>query len=108
MTKDDIISLPNPHLRQKSKRVGVVNDAIEKIGKDHKGKFNIIHAAVGDVGEGDVSLAVTTKSNILGLHVKAEPNALLAARQANVIIQQYGIIYKLLFCSLFIKQHSST
>lgn len=31
MTKDDIITLPNPHLRQKSKRVGVINDEILKI-----------------------------------------------------------------------------
>lgn len=71
-------------------------DAIEKIGKEFKGKFNIVHAAVGDIGEGDVSLAATTKSTILGLHVKAEPNAIVAARQSGVVIQQYGIIYKLL------------
>ncbi len=31
MTKDDIIALPNNHLRQKSKRVGVVTDAIKQI-----------------------------------------------------------------------------
>jgi peptide deformylase len=31
MTKDDIISLPNPHLRQKSQRVGVVTDEIKRI-----------------------------------------------------------------------------
>jgi peptide deformylase len=34
MTKDDIISLPNPHLRLKSKRVGIVTDAIKKIVAD--------------------------------------------------------------------------
>lgn len=31
MTKDDIIALPNPHLRQKSKRVGVVTDEIKQV-----------------------------------------------------------------------------
>lgn len=31
MTKDDIITLPNPHLRQKSQKVGVVTDAIRNI-----------------------------------------------------------------------------
>lgn len=71
-------------------------DAIEKLSKDFKSKFNIVHAAVGDIGEGDVSLAATTKSKIFGLHVKAEPNALIIARQDSVIIQSYGIIYKLL------------
>ncbi len=71
-------------------------DAIEKLSKDFKSKFNIVHAAIGDIGEGDISLAATTKSKIFGLHVKAEPNALIAARQNNVVIQSYGIIYKLL------------
>src|SRR5437762_518886 len=31
MTKDDIIALPNPHLRQKSKRVGIITDEIRQI-----------------------------------------------------------------------------
>jgi peptide deformylase len=31
MTKEDIIALPNPHLRQKSKRVGVITDEIREI-----------------------------------------------------------------------------
>lgn len=34
MTKDDIISLPNPHLRQKSARVGVISDEILAIIQD--------------------------------------------------------------------------
>jgi len=34
MTKDDIIALPNPHLRQKSKRVGVITDEIKQIVTD--------------------------------------------------------------------------
>jgi peptide deformylase len=36
MTKDDIIALPNPHLRQKSQRVGVVSPEIVKIVEDMK------------------------------------------------------------------------
>jgi peptide deformylase len=31
MTKDDIIALPNPHLRQKSQRVGLVTNEIHQI-----------------------------------------------------------------------------
>ncbi len=34
MTKDDIIALPNPHLREKSKRVGIVTDEIRQIVRD--------------------------------------------------------------------------
>lgn len=31
MTKDDIIALPNPHLRQKSEKVGVITDKIKQV-----------------------------------------------------------------------------
>ncbi|HUY85213.1 MAG TPA: peptide deformylase [Candidatus Dormibacteraeota bacterium] len=34
MTKDDIIALPNPHLRQKSKRVGMITDKIRQVVAD--------------------------------------------------------------------------
>lgn len=34
MKKEDIIKLPNKHLRQRSKRVGIVSDEIKKIIKD--------------------------------------------------------------------------
>lgn len=34
MTKEDIIALPNPHLRQKSKRVGIITDEIKQIVSD--------------------------------------------------------------------------
>jgi peptide deformylase len=36
MTKDDIISLPNPHLRQKTAKVGLVTDEIRAIVEDMK------------------------------------------------------------------------
>lgn len=34
MTKDDIIKLPNPHLREKSRRVGIITDEIRRIVRD--------------------------------------------------------------------------
>lgn len=34
MTKDDIIALPHPHLRQKSARVGIITDKIRQIVDD--------------------------------------------------------------------------
>jgi peptide deformylase len=34
MTKDDIITLPNPHLRQKSQKVGVITDEIRQVVAD--------------------------------------------------------------------------
>lgn len=34
MTKDDIIALPNPHLRQKSQRIHVVTDEVQQLADD--------------------------------------------------------------------------
>lgn len=34
MTKDDIIALPNPHLRQKSARVGIITDEVLDVIRD--------------------------------------------------------------------------
>src|SRR2546421_128593 len=31
MTKDDVITLPNPHLRERSKKVGIITDDIKKL-----------------------------------------------------------------------------
>lgn len=36
MTKDDIIALPNPHLREKSKKVGIITPEIKKLIADMK------------------------------------------------------------------------
>jgi peptide deformylase len=36
MTKDDIIALPNPHLRQKSEKVSVISDELIRIIEDMK------------------------------------------------------------------------
>jgi peptide deformylase len=36
MTKDDIITLPNPHLRQKSERVGIITPEIKQVVDDMK------------------------------------------------------------------------
>lgn len=36
MTKDDIIALPNPHLRQKSKKVGIITPEIKALITDMK------------------------------------------------------------------------
>lgn len=36
MKKDDIISLPNPHLRQRAKKVGLINGQIKQLVEDMK------------------------------------------------------------------------
>ncbi len=71
-------------------------DSISKLSKKSAKKVNIVFSGVGDISESDVELAFNTGSNIIGLHVKAEANAIVLARRRNVSITLFDIIYKLL------------
>jgi len=70
--------------------------SLAKLSKKLEKGFHIIHAAVGDISESDVTLAATTGSIIVGLHVKTEPNAKTLARRGSIDIRQFDIIYKLI------------
>jgi translation initiation factor IF-2 len=59
-------------------------------------KFNIIATGVGDITARDVMLAADTDSEIIGLHVKTEANALQESQKQNIEIHHFDIIYKLL------------
>ncbi len=74
--------------------------SIKLLSKKYKEKeggiFKVIHIGVGDVSEGDVALAIDTKSLIVGMNVKVEKNATVLAREAKVIIVKHQIIYRLI------------
>lgn len=70
--------------------------SIAKLSRKLEKAYHVVHDAVGDINESDVGLAATTGSMIVGLHVKAEPNAASFARRNNVEIRLFGIIYKLI------------
>jgi len=63
--------------------------------KDIPAFFQVIQADIGDVSEGDVTLAANTGARILTLHAKAEKNALTVAKEKDVEIQSFQIIYNL-------------
>ncbi len=72
-------------------------DSIKKVSKKIKHTdFAIVSSGVGDISERDIMLAANTKSAILGLHVKAEQNAVSLARKEGVSVALFDIIYKLL------------
>jgi translation initiation factor IF-2 len=56
----------------------------------------VIHAAAGDVTEGDVILASASKAIILGFNVSANTLVTDKAKEMKVEIRYYDIIYKLL------------
>lgn len=70
--------------------------SVEKIAANFEKKLHIVHAALGDITESDVMLAVNTGSRLYGLHIKTEPNALGLAQRNMIDIKIYDIIYKLL------------
>lgn len=59
-------------------------------------EINIVESGTGDITEGDVLLASTTKSIILGFEVKVASAAAKLAEIEGIVIKNYRIIYELL------------
>ncbi|MEA1974359.1 MAG: translation initiation factor IF-2 [Bacillota bacterium] len=59
-------------------------------------KVNIIHANIGTISEADVSLASASNAIIIGFNVRPLANVLNSAKQENVDIRTYRIIYDVL------------
>jgi translation initiation factor IF-2 len=59
-------------------------------------RINILHAAVGAVGESDVNLAIASDAIIIGFNVRPEPRAAQLAEKNNIEIRLYRVIYELL------------
>lgn len=56
-------------------------------------KTNILHAAVGEITESDVTLAKASQAMIVGFNVRANPQARESSRRDGVEIRYYSIIY---------------
>ncbi len=56
-------------------------------------KVNILHSAVGEITESDVTLAKASQAIIIGFNVRANPQAREAARRDGIEIRYYSIIY---------------
>jgi translation initiation factor IF-2 len=59
-------------------------------------KVKIIHSQVGGISESDVLLAATSGGLILGFNVRPDTTAMRLAKERNVEIKTYSIIYELL------------
>jgi translation initiation factor IF-2 len=56
-------------------------------------KVNVLHQAVGEITESDVTLAKASQALIVGFNVRANPQARETARRDGVDIRYYSIIY---------------
>ncbi|MBM3297867.1 MAG: translation initiation factor IF-2, partial [Candidatus Aminicenantes bacterium] len=58
-------------------------------------KIKIVHAGTGVITDSDVLLASASKAVVLGYNIKAGQNTIELAKQENVEIRTYSVIYKL-------------
>ncbi|MBI3522378.1 MAG: translation initiation factor IF-2 [Chloroflexi bacterium] len=58
--------------------------------------LKVIHEAVGDISESDVTLAAASGAVVIGFNNKVDVPAKRAAEQSTVDIRQYKVIYELL------------
>jgi translation initiation factor IF-2 len=68
---------------------------MSKKNKDMAERLQLVAAGVGDITESDVDLAENTGSRIVGFHVRAEKNAASYAREHDIEIALYQVIYHL-------------
>ncbi|MFL2660578.1 MAG: translation initiation factor IF-2 [Alphaproteobacteria bacterium] len=64
--------------------------------ESEKTEIKIIHTAVGEVNESDVTLAIASQARIFGFNVKANSQAKVLSKREGVKISSFSIIYEVL------------
>lgn len=72
-----------------------IKQSLNKL-KNDEVKINIISEGAGEITENDVTLAATSKSIVIGFNSKPNAKAIALAKQQNVTIDTYDIIYELI------------
>ena len=72
-----------------------IKGALAKIPQEEVG-LQVIHDAVGDITESDLTLAAASSAVVIGFNTKMEAPAKRVADQTSVDVRQYKVIYELL------------
>jgi len=72
--------------------VEAVKQSLEKLSNDEV-RINIIHGGVGTINESDVTLAEVSNAIIIGFNIRPPASVIEAAKNANVDIRLYRVIY---------------
>jgi len=72
-----------------------IKGALAKVPQEEVG-LQVIHDAVGDITESDLTLAAASSAVVIGFNTKMEAPAKRVADQTNVDVRQYKVIYELL------------
>ncbi len=75
--------------------VEAIMGSLESMGTEEV-KVQVLHSGVGGINESDVTLANASGALIIGFNVRANPQAREMARQDNIEIRYYSIIYDLI------------
>lgn len=72
--------------------IEALSDALQALSTDEVA-VNVVHRGIGMISEHDVLLASTSDAIIIGFHVSTGPQATAVAKQENVEIRNYKVIY---------------
>lgn len=75
--------------------VEALKGSLEKVNVEGV-KINVVRAGVGAVTETDITLAIASKSVIIGFNIRPNASITQSAKEKGVEIRLYNIIYKLL------------
>jgi len=64
--------------------------------ESEKIEIKIIHTAVGEINESDVTLAIASQARIFGFNVKANSQAKVLSKREGIKISSFSIIYEVL------------
>lgn len=72
-----------------------IKQSISKL-KNDEVKISILSDGVGEINESDILLAASSKASVLAFRSKVNPKAISLAKQKNVLVDSYDVIYELL------------
>ncbi len=72
-----------------------IKQSIAKL-KNDEVKISVLNEGVGEVNESDVLMAASSKATVISFRSKINPKALNLAKQKQVVIDSYDVIYELL------------
>lgn len=72
-----------------------IKQSIAKL-KNDEVRINILGEGVGEVNESDILLASSSRASVLAFRAKVNPKAINLAKQKNVVVDSYDVIYELL------------
>ena len=95
VSKGDVKKLPIIVKADVQGSLEAIVSSLEKVGNDEV-KMNVIHNAIGAINESDVSLANSAQGVVIGVNIRAIPQARTIAKRDKVDIRYYSIIYELI------------